>query len=153
MKSLEEQLMIEHDKYVADQKKKGFNDGAIATVWKESVNGASVEERLSRAKKLNSKNGISESAPINEAKPVTRNNGGSRQITETSVSRDERILHFMADSRFSYREACYMAGERPEAGVKQPESITETIIARWKKNSPWLSTKDARTLAEMGKLP
>jgi hypothetical protein len=85
---------------------------------------------------------------------VKRNNGGRQTITETNTAtRDQRIVHFMEGSRLSYREACYMIGERPDRDAKQPASITESLIAKWKKYAPWISEKDARTLAEMGKLP
>lgn len=154
MKSVEEQLEIERQKYITAETKKGFSEGAILTVWKESVmNADTVEHKLSKAKKLNSKAGMSESAPITESRRVTRNNG-SQVITENNTkSRDERVIHFMESGAMNYREACFLIGEKPEAGEKQPASITESIIAKWKKYAPWLSLKDCRTLAEMGKLP
>ncbi len=85
---------------------------------------------------------------------IDRKNGGRQNFSEAdSKSRDEQILTVMQDSRFNYRDACYVIGEKPERDVRQPASITEAIGARWKKHSPWISEKDARTLAEMGKLP
>lgn len=154
MKGVEEQLEIERQKYITAETKKGFNEAAILTVWKESVmNADTVEHKLSKAKKLNSTAGISESAPITESRKITRNNGSQIVTENDSKSRDERIVHFMEGNRMNYTEACYMIGEKPEAGEKQPASITESIITKWRKYAPWLSLKDARTLAEMGKLP
>jgi hypothetical protein len=152
MKSVEELLEMERQRYIADQTKKGFNEGAILTTWKESVMVAdTVEHKLSNAKKLNSKAGIKESAPISESRRIERKNGTA--INEgAKADRDGRILHYM-ESGFNYREACFMIGETPKGDVKQPVSITEAFTAKWKKYAPWLSESDARTLAERGKSP
>lgn len=108
------------------------------------------EKFLSDIKSICEASGVT----ITESKRIDRKNGGRQNFSEAdSKSRDERILTVMQDSRFNYRDACYVIGEKPERDVKQPASITEAISARWKKYSPWISEKDARTLAEMGKLP
>jgi hypothetical protein len=85
MKSCEEQLEIERQKYIADQTKKGFSESAILSQWKEKVviDGTSVEQKLSTAKKLTET--IKESVEIRESR-ITRNNGGrtTEVIKETS---------------------------------------------------------------------
>ena len=110
----------------------------------------SEEIFLSKVKLICEASGVT----ITESRKIDRKNGGRQNFSEAdSKSRDEQILTVMQDSRFNYRDACYVIGEKPERDVKQPASITEAISARWKKYSPWISEKDARTLAEMGKLP
>jgi hypothetical protein len=152
MKALTTQI-AERKAWLIENHKCVVADFSPLTFYRE--NGELDEEKtLSAINKYSKSKGFKESVEIRESgKKITRNNGSSREITETSVSRDERILHVMADSRFSYREACFLIGETPERDAKQPASITESIAKRWKKYAPWISTKDANTLAEMGKLP
>ena len=154
MKSVEEQLENERQNYILDQRKKSFSEAAILTAWKEAVmvEGSSVEEKLSRAKKLTASVGIKESHEIRESRRIDRKNGSGTFTENNTVSRDERIMSYMKES-ISYREACFMLGENPERGAKQPASITEAIIAAWKKYTPWISEKDARSLAERGVQP
>ena len=148
MKSLEEQLMIERDKYAADQKKKGFSEGVISTTWNGSVMVAdTVEHKLSNAKKLTK--GITE-----VSRKVTRNNGSQPAISEAdSQKRDEKILAYMKHSRMTWLESAYMAGEKPGRDAKQPQSITDKIVEAWKAYLPTIADSDAKKLAEMGKLP
>jgi hypothetical protein len=152
MKSVEEQLEVERQKYIADQTKKGFNEAAILTTWKESVmNVDTVEHKLSNAKKLNSKAGIKESAPISESRPrVERKNGTG--ITE-SVEED-RVHHYMRVHKMTFREATIMTGgDDPGPNAKQPAAFTESLVTAWKEYAPWISESDAKTLAEKGISP
>lgn len=126
-------------------KANGITPEQISEVEKGTVN---EEHKLSVVLSLKKKHNIKESRKID------RKNGGRQDFSENdSKTHDEHILAFMGDPRLSWREAAYLLGETPERDAKQPASITEAIIAKWKKYSPWISEKDARTLAEMGKLP
>jgi hypothetical protein len=128
-------------------------DFSPLTFYRE--NGELDEEKtLSAINKYSKSKGFKESFEIRESgKKITRNNGSGHFTENDSKSRDERIVHFMEGNRMNYREACFMIGETPDRDAKQPESINESLIAKWKKYAPWLSTKDARTLAEKGLIP
>jgi hypothetical protein len=147
MKSVEEQLEIERQKYIADQTKKGFNEGAILTCWKESVmTGASVEEKLSKAKKLTSN--IAES---DRPTRVRRNNGAS---VEGSVEeRDQNRIQKYMKLGMTIRESHIMAGlPDPGPNAKQPAAFTESLVKAWKRYAR-ISESDARQLAEKGISP
>lgn len=148
MKSLEAQLAELKETIIPAEVKAGFSEAAAQSGWKDAMSGKSVEQQLSIAKEKAKKLGISESR-----KKVTRNNGSSQFSENDTKSRDERVIHFMESGSMNYREACYLIGETPERDAKQTESITESIAKRWKKYAPWLSNKDARTLAEKGLIP
>jgi hypothetical protein len=147
MKSLEELLEVERQRYIADQTKRGFNEAAILTCWKESVmTGASVEEKLSKAKKLTST--ISESS---RPARVKRNNGA---FTEGSVEeRDQNRIQKYMKLGMTIRESHIMAGLKdPGPNAKQPAAFTESLVKAWKKYAR-ISEADARTLAEKGISP
>jgi len=144
MKSCEELLEMERQKYIADQTKKGFNEGAILTCWKESVMvGASVEEKLSRAKKL--------TKDITESRRVERKNGTgiNEGVKEDSVQRAMRV------HKMSFREATIFCGAKdPGPKAKQPAAFTESLVKAWDKYCGGLiSEADCRTLAEKGISP
>jgi hypothetical protein len=149
MKSCEEQLETERQNYIIDQRKKGFNEAAILTTWKESVmNADTVEHRLSKAKKLNSN--IKESAPITESRRIERKNGTA--INESTS--EDRVLRTMRKHKMSFRESSILCGlPDPGPNAKQPAAFTEALVAKWKKYNRFISESDARTLAELGKSP
>jgi hypothetical protein len=147
MKSVEELLEVERQKYIADQTKKGFNEGAILTCWKDSVmTGVSVEEKLSKAKKLTSN--IAESG---RPARVKRNNGA---FTEGSTEeRDQARVEKYMKLGMTIRESYVMAGlPDPGPNAKQPASFTESLVKAWKKYA-CISEADARQLAEKGISP
>jgi hypothetical protein len=130
-------------------KANGVTPEQIAEAVKGTV---SEEHKLSVVLSLKKKHNIKES----QSRKIDRKNGGCQDFSEanTTMTRDERVLHFMGESyHLNYREACYMIGERPERDAKQPASITEAIIAKWKAYLPCISAQDARTLAERGVQP
>jgi|HubBroStandDraft_2_1064218.scaffolds.fasta_scaffold02438_8 hypothetical protein len=151
MKSCEEQLEIERQKYIAAETKKGFNEAAILTTWKESVmKGDTVEQKLSAAKKLNSKAGISESAPISESRRIERKNGSA--INEAGT--EDRVQKYMKKG-FTLRESYVMCGLKdPGPKAKQPAAFTESLVKAWKDYCGGLiSEADCKTLAEKGISP
>jgi hypothetical protein len=144
MKSCEELLEVERQKYIAAETKKGFKEAAILTAWKESVMKAdTVEHKLSNAKKL--------TKDIKESRPrVTRNNGSG--INE-AVSED-RIQRAMRLHKMSFREATIFCGDKdPGASAKTPAAFTESLVTAWKEYAPWISDSDAKKLAERGISP
>lgn len=148
MKSLEAQLAELKETIIPAEVKAGFTEQAAQTGWKDAMSGKSVEQQLSIAKDKLKKLGITESG-----KKIKRNNGSGTFNENDSKSRDQRIIRFMEGSRLTYVEASYLIGERLGCDAKQPASITEAIIGKWKAYLPCISDQDARKLAEMGKLP
>jgi hypothetical protein len=123
MKSVEAQLETERQRYIAAETKKGFNEGAILTCWKETVmTGISVEEKLSKAKKLNV---VTESSRPR----VKRNNGAFAEGSDES-----RVERAMRVHKMTIREAsifCGLADPGPRA--KSPKNFNEGLRDRWKK--------------------
>jgi hypothetical protein len=142
MKSLEELLEVERQKYIADQTKKGFNEAAILTTWKESVmKGDTVEQKLSNAKKL--------TKDITESRRVERKNGSA--INE--AAKEDRVQRAMRLHKMNFREATIFCGEKdPGPKAKQPAAFTESLVTAWKKYAR-ISEADARQLAEKGISP
>jgi hypothetical protein len=144
MKSVEELLEVERQKYIADQTKKGFTEAAILTTWKESVMIAdTVEHKLSNAKKLTKD--ITESS-----RRVQRKNGSA--INEAGT--EDRIQSYMRKMNLNFRESSILCG-LPDPGphAKQPASFTESLVKAWEKYCPGLTKSDYRTLAERGISP
>jgi len=142
MKSCEELLEVERQKYIADQKKRGFNEPAILTTWKESVMKAdTVEGKLNNAKKL--------TKDITESRPrIERKNGTA--INEAGT--EDRVQRYMKKG-FTLRESYVMCGLKdPGPNAKQPAAFTESLVKAWKKYAR-ISEADARTLAERGISP
>jgi hypothetical protein len=142
MKSVEELLEVERQKYIADQTKKGFNEAAILTTWKESVMVAdTVEHKLSNAKKLTKD--ITESS-----RRVERKNGSA--INEGTS--EDRVQRYMKKG-FTLRESYVMCGLKdPGPKAKQPVAFTESLVKAWKRYAR-ISEADARSLAERGISP
>jgi len=143
MKSVEEMLEVERQKYIADQTKKGFAEAAILTTWKESVMIAdTVEHKLSNAKKL--------TKDMTESRRIPRKNGSA--INEAGT--EDRVQSYMRKMNLSFREASIVCGlPDPGRNAKQPASFTESLVEAWKKYCPGLSESDYRTLAERGISP
>jgi hypothetical protein len=140
MKSVEEMLETERQKYIADQTKKGFAEAAILTTWKELVMKAdTVEHKLSNAKKLTSN--------ITESRRVQRKNGTAINEAEP----EDRVQRVMHDHKMSFRESSIFCGLKdPGPNAKQPVAFTESLFKAWKKYAPWISDADANTLATRG---
>jgi hypothetical protein len=146
MKSVEEQLEIERQKYIADQTKKGFTEAAILTTWKESVMGAAtVEHKLSNAKKLTSKTITESGRPAR----IKRNNGAF-----VEGSGEGRVETYMRVHKMSFREATvFCGGKDPGPNAKQPAAFTESLVTAWEKYCPGLKESEYRMLAEKGIQP
>ena len=143
MKSVEELLEVERQKYIADQTKKGFAEAAILTNWKESVMVAdTVEHKLSNAKKL--------TKDISESRRVQRKNGSA--INEGGT--EDRTLMYMKKG-FTVRESHIMCGlPDPGPSAKTPAAFTESFFKAWKDYcGGFISDADARTLANRGISP
>ena len=99
MKSIEEQLEEARTKYFAQEKTKGFSEGAIRTVWKEKVMVASsVEEKLSLGKSL-----------VTElVRRVTRSNGSGSPVVESGT--EQRVAAYAKKLRCSPKEAAAFLG-------------------------------------------
>jgi len=150
MKALTTQI-AERKAWLIENHKCVVADFSPLTFYRE--NGELDEEKtLSAINKYSKSKGFKESVEIRESR-ITRNNGSSQFTENNTKSRDERVIRFMESGSMNYREACFLIGETPERDAKQPASITESLIAKWKKYAPWITEKDARKLAEMGKTP
>jgi hypothetical protein len=143
MKSLETQLETERQKYIADQTKKGFNEAAILTCWKDSVmTGASVEEKLSKAKKLTSN--ITESG---RPARIKRNNGAFFEGSD-----ETRVERIMREHGMTIREATIFAGlPDPGPNAKPSANFNEALRGRWKRYiGSVISESDLNQLVERG---
>ena len=150
MKALTTQI-AERKAWLIENHKCVAADFSPLTFYRE--NGELDEEKtLSAINKYSKSKGFQESVEMRESRRIERKNGSQSFSENSTPDRDARILHYM-ESGFGYREACFMIGEHPKGDVKQPASITEAFVAKWKKYAPWLSESDAKTLAERGKSP
>jgi hypothetical protein len=144
MKSCEELLEVERQKYIADQTKKGLAEAAILTTWKESVMVAdTVEHKLSNAKRL--------TKDIKESRTrIQRKNGSA--INEAGT--EDRVQRYMKKG-FTLRESYVMCGLKdPGPNAKQPAAFTESLVKAWKDYCGGLiSESDAHTLASRGISP
>jgi hypothetical protein len=142
MKSVEEQLEIERQKYIAAETKKGFNEAAILTTWKESVMKAdTVEHKLSNAKKLTSKIITESGRPAK----IARKNGAFVEGSD-----EGRVESYMRKHRVSFREATIMTGgDDPGPSRKPSTAFNEALRGRWKKHMGGLiSESDLDQLVE-----
>lgn len=126
MKSCEELLEVERQKYIAAETKKGFNEAVILSSWKEKVMVAdTVEQKLSNAKKLTKT--IAESGrPVK----IARKNGAFVEGSdETRVERIQRV------HKMTVREAHIFAGlHDPGPNAKPSTKFNEDLRGRWKKH-------------------
>jgi hypothetical protein len=128
MKSCEELLEVERQKYIAAETKKGFNEAVILSSWKEKVMVAdTVEQKLSNAKKLTKT--ITESGrPVR----IARKNGA---FVEGGVTDESRVESYMRKHRVSFREATIMTGgDDPGPSRKPSTAFNEALRGRWKKH-------------------
>jgi hypothetical protein len=145
MKALETQYAELKEKIVAAEVAKGFTEAAVETTIKETITGATIEERLGRLQKHAKKVGIKESAPR-----VQRKNGAA--INEAAT--EDRVQRAMRLHKFSFREATIFCGLKdPGPNAKQPAALTESLVEAWEKYCPGLTKSDYRTLAERGISP
>ena len=143
MKSVEELLEVERQKYIADQTKKGFTEAAILRTWKESVMIAdTVEHKLSNAKKL--------TKDMTESRRVQRKNGSAiNESTPTNI--ETRVREYMKQTQASFREASiFVTGVDPGRGAKQSKAMTESLAKEWRAFAPFLNEQEIQQLAERG---
>jgi hypothetical protein len=142
MKSVEEQLEIERQKYIAAETKKGLSETAILTTWKESVMKAdTVEHKLSNAKKLTAN--ITESG---RPARVKKNNGAFVEGSD-----EGRVERAMRIHKMTIREAHVFCGMRdPGPNAKPSAKFDEALRNRWKKHMKWISESDLNQLVERG---
>jgi hypothetical protein len=146
MKSCEELLEVERQKYITAETKKGFAEAAILTTWKESVMVAdTVEHKLSNAKKLTKD--MAESRPR-----IARKNGSGIGIDESTPTNIEtRVREYMKQTQASFREASiFVTGVDPGRGAKQSKAMTESLAKEWRAFAPFLNEQEIQQLAERG---
>ncbi len=147
MKSIETQLEEVRESIFAAETLKGFSEDASRTGWNDRMkSAASVEEKLSIAKKHAASLNIKESKPR-----VHRNNGSGVSITESEAN-DQRVRSYMKKVGVNFREASVICG-LPDPGPREPKSMIEARRDSWKKYAPFLSESECQTLAERGVEP
>jgi hypothetical protein len=126
MKSVEELLEMERQKYITAETKKGFNEGAILTCWKEKVMIAdTVEHKLNNAKKLTST--ITESS---RPAKIQRKNGAFVEGSD-----EGRVEKAMRVHKMSIREASIFCGlSDPGPKARPSANFNEELRGRWKKH-------------------
>jgi hypothetical protein len=106
--------------------------------------GKTVEERLSRLQTLAKTQGIRESR-------VQRKNGSGGMNESAVTTLEERIARTQREHKCSFREASILVtGKDPGKDAKQSKSITESLVEKWRRFAPFLTSEEVTRLAEKG---
>ncbi len=142
MKMLEVQFAELKEKIVAAEVAKGFAESVVESTIKETITGATIEEKLSRLQKHAKKVGLTESG---RPARVQRKNGAF-----VEGSNEGRVESYMRKFKMSFREASIFCGEKdPGPNTKPSKNFNEGLRDRWKKHMGGLiSESDLNQLVE-----
>jgi hypothetical protein len=126
MKPLETQYAELKSKIVAAEVAKGFAESVVESTIKETITGATIEEKLSRLQKHAKKVGLTESG---RPARILRKNGAFAEGSD-----EGRVERAMRVHKMTIREASIFCGlDDPGPRAKSPKNFNEGLRDRWKK--------------------